>query len=69
MTTHCVIPDTQIRPGDDLEFLSCIGRFLVKKQPDVIIQIGDWADMDEKVLKGEDTWLTLTLLRLVWRHY
>lgn len=45
MSTHVVIPDCQIRPGDDLEFLACIGRFLVKKQPDVIINIGDFADM------------------------
>lgn len=45
MTTHLVIPDCQIRPGDDLEFLACIGRFIVKKQPDVIVNIGDFADM------------------------
>jgi hypothetical protein len=45
MTTHLVLPDAQIRPGDDLEFLSCIGRFIVKKQPDVIVNIGDFADM------------------------
>lgn len=42
---HFLIPDTQIRPGDDLEFLSCIGRFMVAKKPDVVIQIGDFADM------------------------
>lgn len=45
MTTHLVLPDCQIRPGDDLEFLACIGRFIVKKQPDVIVNIGDFADM------------------------
>lgn len=45
MSKHCYIPDVQIRPGDDVEFLRCIGRFLVKKQPDVIICGGDFADM------------------------
>lgn len=42
---HLIIPDTQIRPGDDLTFLEHIGKFLVDKQPDVIVQIGDFADM------------------------
>jgi hypothetical protein len=42
---HIVIPDTQIRPGDNLDYLTAIGNYLVAKQPDVIVQIGDWADM------------------------
>lgn len=42
---HLVLPDTQVKPGDDLEFLTCIGKFIVDKQPDVIIHIGDHADM------------------------
>lgn len=40
-----VIPDCQIRPGDDVEFLNCIGNYIVAKQPDRIICIGDFADM------------------------
>lgn len=40
-----VIPDTQCRPGDDFTFLENIGKYLVEKQPDVIVQIGDFADM------------------------
>lgn len=40
-----VIPDTQCRPGDDFQFLEDIGSYLVDKQPDVIVQIGDFADM------------------------
>lgn len=35
----------QLRPGDDLDFLECIGKFLVKKKPDVVICLGDFADM------------------------
>jgi hypothetical protein len=40
-----VIPDTQIRPGDDLEFLACIGRMIVAEKPDAVVCIGDFADM------------------------
>lgn len=42
---HLVIPDCQIRPGDDTMFLSRIGNYLVDKQPDVVVCIGDFADM------------------------
>ncbi len=42
---HLVIPDVQIRPGDNTDFLYNIGRYIVEKQPDVIICIGDFADM------------------------
>jgi hypothetical protein len=42
---HCVIPDTQIRHSEDLSYLTAIGHFLVDKKPDVIIQLGDFADM------------------------
>lgn len=45
MSTHLIIPDCQIKPGDDLGFLRAIGNYIVKKQPDVIINIGDFADM------------------------
>lgn len=45
MTKICVIPDTQCRPGDDFTFLENIGKYIVEKQPDVIVQIGDFADM------------------------
>ena len=42
---HIFIPDCQIRPGDDTNFLRCIGNYLVDKKPDVIIHGGDFADM------------------------
>lgn len=45
MTTHLVLPDCQIRAGDDTNFLTCIGRYIIRKQPDVIICGGDFADM------------------------
>ena len=45
MTRHVVVPDTQIRPGDELDFIEHIGRYIVAMKPDVIVQLGDWADM------------------------
>jgi hypothetical protein len=45
MTKHLIIPDCQIRKGDDTTFLTNIGRFIVDKQPDVVVCIGDFADM------------------------
>lgn len=42
---HLIIPDTQLRPGDDLSFLGWIGQYIIDKKPDVIVQAGDFADM------------------------
>lgn len=42
---HLIIPDCQIREGDDTSFLTAIGNYIVKKQPEKIICIGDFADM------------------------
>lgn len=45
MTKHLIIPDCQVRPGDNLDFLENIGNFIIDKKPDVVVQIGDFADM------------------------
>lgn len=42
---HCIIPDTQVKPGNNLDFLEAVGNYLVAKQPEVVVQIGDFADM------------------------
>jgi len=42
---HCVIPDVQAKSGNDFTFLSYVGRYIAEKKPDVIVQIGDFADM------------------------
>ena len=41
-----VIPDAQVKPGVDLSHLEWLGRYIVKKRPDVIVNIGDFADME-----------------------
>ncbi len=45
MTSHLVIPDIQAKPGVDLSYLYWIGRYIIDKKPDVIVCIGDFADM------------------------
>ena len=42
---HLIIPDVQCRPGDNTDFLEKIGNYVVEKQPDVLVCIGDFADM------------------------
>lgn len=44
--THFVLPDVQAKPGLDFGFLTAIGNYLVEKKPDVIVNIGDFADME-----------------------
>ena len=40
-----LIPDVHCRPGSDLSYLRHIGQLAVEKKPDIILQIGDFADM------------------------
>lgn len=42
---HLLIPDVQAKDGNDFEFLTQIGRFIIHKKPDVIVCIGDFADI------------------------
>lgn len=42
---HAVIPDCQVRPDVDYSHLAWVGNYLAEKRPDVIVQIGDFADM------------------------
>jgi len=42
---HCVIPDVQDRPYVSKDHLTWIGNYIAEKRPDVIVQIGDFADM------------------------
>jgi hypothetical protein len=42
---HLVIPDCQVQPGVRTDHLEWIGNYIVEKKPDVIICIGDFADM------------------------
>lgn len=45
MAKHFVIPDCQVKPGVPLDHLTWAGKYAAEKKPDVIVQIGDFADM------------------------
>lgn len=43
--THLMIPDTQCKPNISFDYLAWLGEYIVDKQPEVIVNIGDFADM------------------------
>lgn len=44
MSTHLVIPDTQVKPGVPMDHLRWIGQYLVDKRPDTVVHLGDHWD-------------------------
>lgn len=42
---HLMIPDTQVSPGVNTDHLEALGHYIVDKQPEVIVHIGDHWDM------------------------
>lgn len=42
---HLIISDVQVKPDKDYWFLEAIGNYIVDTKPDVIVCIGDFADM------------------------
>lgn len=42
---HLILPDCQIRPGVPTDHIKWAAQYAVDKKPDVIVIIGDWADM------------------------
>jgi len=45
MSTHLVIPDSHAKPGVSNERYTWLGKLVLDRRPDVIVNIGDWADM------------------------
>jgi len=45
MRSHLFIPDTQVKPGVPLWHLMALGEMILDTKPDVIVMIGDFADM------------------------
>lgn len=43
--THLIIPDSHVTPHFHNERFSLLGKLIVDRQPDVIINLGDFADM------------------------
>lgn len=44
MSVHFIIPDTQAKPGVPLDHLGWIGAYIVERQPDVVVHLGDHWD-------------------------
>ena len=42
---HFVIPDCQVRPGRPTDHLKWAGKYIADKRPDVVVCLGDFADM------------------------
>jgi len=42
---HLVIPDTHVKPDQDLRRFDWLSKIIMKERPDKIIILGDWADM------------------------
>lgn len=40
-----VIPDCQVKPDVPLDHLKWLGNYIITKQPDIIVNIGDFADL------------------------
>jgi len=45
MKTHLIIPDTHAHPDHHNDRFEWLGRMVVDIKPDVVVMIGDWADM------------------------
>lgn len=44
--SHLMIPDVQAKRGQSFKHLEWAGKYAAEKQPDVIVQIGDFTDME-----------------------
>lgn len=44
--TILCIPDSHAKPGVDNRRYTWLGKFIAERQPDVIVNIGDWYDME-----------------------
>ncbi len=41
-----IIPDAQVREGVPTDHLLAAGRYIVDKQPDIVVCLGDWWDLE-----------------------
>lgn len=46
MSKILVIPDAQVKHGVPLDHLRWLGHYIVEKKPDIIVNLGDFADME-----------------------
>lgn len=44
--SHIFIPDMQVKASEDIDYCRWVGEYIARRQPDVIINAGDFADME-----------------------
>ena len=52
---HLVIPDAHAKPGESLRRFEWLGELIMQEMPDVIIDIGDWYDMESLCVYDKGT--------------
>jgi hypothetical protein len=50
MSSHVLIPDTQVKPGVKLDHLIWASKFIKDVKPDKVIIIGDWWDLAKPII-------------------
>jgi hypothetical protein len=45
MNRHFIIPDTQVKPGEETRHIKWAGEAILEYKPDVVICLGDWWDL------------------------
>lgn len=50
MTNIIVIPDAHTKPGQNLRRFNWLGKFIIDRQPDIILCLGDFADIESLCL-------------------
>ena len=65
---HLFIPDVQAKHGHDFKFLTSMGNYIVAKRPEVIVCIGDFADMESlsSYDKGKKTFEGRSYQKDIW---
>lgn len=43
---HLILPDNQVKFGEDYSYLTRIGNYIIEKKPEVIVHLGDFVDME-----------------------
>ena len=46
MRKHLIIPDSQVTPTTPNDHLRWIGQYIIEKLPDVVVHLGDFADLE-----------------------
>lgn len=41
-----IIPDTQVKPNTPTDHILAAGNYIITKKPEVVVMLGDWADME-----------------------